>query len=112
MGFWSLPAGLWGGAPYDWSQPWLGLACGALHTPKLSGLPLSGAGIALFLARDARTDIRPVAGLLPAARKRYDPRPHCADPGSLFAGLDERRRLVRLAQELWRRRIPRACRIS
>ena len=164
MGFWSLLAGLWGGAPYDWSWPWLGLACGALlvagalRAPRLSGLAallLSGLGTALFLAahgsdgarpgwhaalfaaefalaallaavcrrrlagrlerlrerwirrsglaRDARTDIRTVAALLPAARERYDPRPHCAEADSLFAGLDERGRPVRLARELWRR---------
>ena len=159
VGFWSLPAGLWGGAPYVWSWPWLGLACGALLTagalraPRLSGLLLlllSGAATALFLgargpawhlalfaaefvlaallaafgsrrlagrlerlrerwtrrstlAHDARTDIRTVAELLPAARERYDPRPHCAEPDHLFAGLDERGRPVRLARELWRR---------
>ena len=159
MGFWSLPAGLWGGAAYAWSWPWLGFACGALLTagalraPRPSGLLLlllSGAGAALFLAaggpgwqlalfaaefaaaallaavagrrlagrlealrerwtrrsglaRDARTDIRTVAALLPAARERYDPRPHCAEPDRLFAGLDERGRPVRLARELWRR---------
>lgn len=163
MGFWSLPAGLWGGALYDWSWPWLGLACGALlaagalRAPRLSGLLLLLAGLlgtalfaaahadgarpgwraALFaaefaaaallvalgrrrlagrierlrerftrrsaLAGDARTDIRTVAALLPAARERYDPRPHLDDPGSLFAGLDERGRPVRVARELWRR---------
>ena len=163
MGFWSLPAGLWGGAPYAWSWPWLGFACGALlvagalRAPRVSGLALlllSALAAVLFLAahadgarpgwqaalfaaefaaaalaaafghrrlagrlerlrerwtrrgalgRDARTDIRTVAALLPAARARYDPRPHLDDPDSLFAGLDERGRPVRIARELWRR---------
>ncbi len=55
------------------------------------------------LARETRTDIRTVGGLLPEAHEAYDPHPHCDRDDRLFLGLDPDGKPAYVDQALWRK---------